>query len=714
MKLRFSLKSKRKSKKIVQKEKLPNDDEFLTTDKEEISSENHETKEEEGDIDQMLEDMEIPDFDGDNDSDDSVENDIDSDDNIEKEQEVGIEQVFTSAEESHTEDNTDVEEEAEALENTESPPPPYTLGDHIDHLSLFQTMDQHKVWYCDWTSQYVEVQKEKLKDVIQDYCQPFGSLEPLEKDLIGISSALINSKHNDKPEPIPVRTLSIRLRPDVPQEAVLQAVQDAFESYYNKYNIVLKRDTHLFQAIGAHGSAPMCMLANITTHKENLQRRLWLRFYHIHQLDLSLAETETLLAIVAQYESQPYQPRTPLHLKFTEACVLVQFIKEENLTKADPAPESTPSETSEWLQSTFKPSPSVLSIFYRDTKKCFPALAKQDYNVLHSTFPIVDLIWNRLQTQKYVFSTLVDKAFRFGKVHPTTGATGLDPDYCVQLAQINRQTMRQEVKEQENMAESVLRNTLLEYTELETLLRNVVTQQYLVPYNHTQNSDKEALVFQYETPKRDKEGFPWHSQVQDALDVIVKQTNNDDCVNGFDSIENMRLIDKYVRQVYYSLLAADDYDQQQFVKERSRHDMERIQQEQSKCLKLLETIILLPSNYPHLPSVMNAVKTWYEISLHSRTSNIRRQPVPIWIFKTKLGQGCVTSHQLMLLSGVLSTTVQVFDWVDTNIKHTPDHPLTKITVFRNNGERLAGFNPLNTDIPKLIKICYTLKGLQEA
>ena len=65
------------------------------------------------------------------------------------------------------------------------------------------------------------------------------------------------------------------------------------------------------------------------------------------------------------------------------------------------------------------------------------------------------------------------------------------------------------------------------------------------------------------------------------------------------------------------------------------------------------------------------------------------------------------------MSGLLSTSVHVYDWVDIDVQATPTHPLTKVAIL-SNGKRIGGFNPLDIQVDKLVQTIQILKQLQEA
>jgi hypothetical protein len=190
-------------------------------------------------------------------------------------------------------------------------PPPYALRDHCQYLKLrTEHTDTQSYWYCDWTSHFVSTSYScsnisnisnsnsssnssksssrpqqhantvaMIKDVVKDYCQPFRTLAELQDTHVGISCL---SPHTE--DPLAVRTVSIRLRPDAHQYKILQAVHQAFTALHiNAYHIVAST-SQTFQAIGANGSIPYFVSAVCAVHTQTLERQLWIRFYHVESV----------------------------------------------------------------------------------------------------------------------------------------------------------------------------------------------------------------------------------------------------------------------------------------------------------------------------------------------------------------------------------------------------------------------------------------------
>jgi hypothetical protein len=584
---------------------------------------------------------------------------------------------------------------------------PYKLADHCKYLNLrTETTDSHQYWFCDWTEHFLQYNNPSLnlKGIVKDYCQPFETHTELQAHHVGLEP--ISAKKDD---PYAVRTVSIRLRPDAKQHFIMRAVHQAFTALHVKHYLILKSTMHLFHAIGADGTVPLFLAANIITHKTNLERRLFLRFFHIDQVYLEEEQLQKIEGISGQ--KAPLQAtHTRINTKLAEASALIQLVKEHGYRPSNDAPRQTKEEMSEFLQSEEFSSKSVLSIFYKEIKMVFPSLSTKDNGVFQESYPLMDRIWSELEMAKCTFNTMVTESSRFGMrpCQPT-----IDKDFCFHLSQISQLHMLLELQGDLEKTETVLHNTLVDYSELEVLLKRVLTEDYMVPVPEDQSSEANLDIGQ--TPikmnKRKMEDFPWHPTIRKTLDDIAGQVAAE-CLQAFDPKVSLKMSDDAVDWVYSAFGAADDSDQKEFLKKRSRQSMIRITQQQGRVKRLLEKVILLPRTYPHLPLVTKMAEQWFEISVNAKTSNIRRSPIPIVVFKTTLGQGCVTSHQLILVAGVLRTEVQVFDWIDIDIKHTPSHPLTKITVLEN-GKRVTGFNPRNAESPVLVKICQTLKALQE-
>jgi len=610
--------------------------------------------------------------------------------------------------------------------------PKYTLRDHCRYLKLkTEHTATRSYWYCDWTSQFVSTtilgdkddsNNDIIRDIVRDYCQPFEALAELQDQHVGISCL---SPHTE--DPLAVRTVSIRLRPDARHYLILQAVHQAFTALHQKDYYIVSSTPETFQAIGANGNVPYFVTAFVSVHMKTLERRLWLRFYHVESVPLLYEDETSLHATNIQTlldrmtsKSNPNKMAplrnalTPINTQLAEACVLIQFVIDGDLEPSFPCPESNQVDTTRFFRTTYNVSVSALEESknlsrHRNILRLFPSLSHDDYPILQESFSLLDRTWSELELQKCTYNTLVDETSRFG-MRPCQAT--LDKEFCFALSQISQRHMLLELQMEIANAESILHETLSHYRELEILLVDVMRRKYNIPYDKDKASDQDIGQTPIRFPKRKLIDFPWHDTVKKALEDVTHRIAAG-CLVDFDPHISIQMADDAVQHVFTAFGNRDDLDQQAFLKESNRQAMIRVAQQQASCKRLLEKIILAPNQWPGLPRLQTTVETWYEISLRSHTSNIRRNPVPLLEFRTQLGQGCVTATQLMIMGGILSTTVMVYDWVDIDVQATPNHPLTKITIL-SNGKRIGGFNPLDMKVGKLVQIMQILKQLQEA
>ncbi|KAL3941036.1 MAG: hypothetical protein SGBAC_004542 [Bacillariaceae sp.] len=656
-------------------------------------------------------------------------------------------------------------ESAAAQHEASSASPPYLLADHCQHLHLnTENTKDHQYWYCDWTNYFVpfnhasfrnEFKKlPKLENVVKDYCQPFATHTELQAMYVGLEEEPMPrgtrvEGGTDGPEPFAVRTTMIHLRPDAKQHVILQAVHQAFMAQHPTYYYILKSTMSEFQALGAHGNVPLVLVANVITHKSSLERQLLLRFYHAEQLGEYLAEShldddldiemdlnkdraeekvKMKNVIVRSRDEQPMSPlkshHTRLNEMLSEASALVKLVQQHGFLPSHRAPGPTQEETTRILQSkhgqTFT-SKSVLAIFYQEVRSLFPALSTKDTQVLQESHSLMERIWSELEMAKATHNTLVtESSSRFG-MRPCQ--PNLDRPFCFHLAQISQHNMLMDLAQQMEKAEAILHEALMEYADFESYLKEVMLNQYLIRLDNSKHKDKNKFnpghtssLEMGQAPigmkKRKMEDFPWDDVVRIALDEVAHQVAAN-CLSSFHPKESVQMSIEATRSIFVAFGKADDQDQSQFLKQLSRRNMIKVTQQQARVKLLLEKIILLPHTHPHIPRVRQLSHQWYELTLHSKTSNIRRSPIPILNFETKLGgKGCITSHQLILVKGLFKIEVLVWDWIDIDLAYAPGHPFAKVAIL-DNGKRIGGFNPTDIDPITIVKMFQTLKGLQE-
>jgi hypothetical protein len=549
----------------------------------------------------------------------------------------------------------------------------YTLGQHARHLNLSfevdvsqQSKKRKRYWFCDWTSHFVPSphQNRLVKNAVKEYCEPFRQAD-LEDMLVGTSTL-----SSMKEEPLAVRTVMIRIRPDCDHVKVYEALNEAFAVIHPKHHAVLKNADNSFQAIGADGNVPLLLSAQITTSKQHpaLERYVLLRFYHVTQVHL-LEEVLQKIGGVQNQKSPLQESQTPLNNKLGEACAMLQTIfgrkefmdildeRQQQMDAAAtnrlrgpggssknqqqrflshhrqrddavsvlheiPSPKNSTRETSRFFMDKMTESPSVLDENW-EKLPVFPSLSNRDYDVLQESWPLLDRIWSELELAKCTYNTLVDETTRFGMrpCQPT-----LDKDYCIQLFQVSQQRMLQDLRCELDKAENAIHDSLRDYSDFEQQITRVVMRSYNVPlyledhnpFNRRDHTSNSLDIGQ--TPislvQRDIAEFPW--EFDDITLALQDITHTITCVcleQAYDPVEHsLKIAQRSVEHLFSALEQANDHDQKDFLKRRNRQAMVRLSQQQLYLKEFIRRLSNAPSEWDGLPKLQDAVKRWQEIA----------------------------------------------------------------------------------------------------
>ena len=155
----------------------------------------------------------------------------------------------------------------------------YTLEDHADYLLM--KMETHgRYWFCDVSDLFGE---STIPILVKEYLSPIQF-----EELQGIYHGLQQSIPSMDPEPLPVRTLVMRIRPDVNCLHIISAVKEALPGS----SIFLHQEEgHIRCAVSPHGSTSFVLDAQLCTAKSHfMERQLMLRVYNIQCLSGQLSE----------------------------------------------------------------------------------------------------------------------------------------------------------------------------------------------------------------------------------------------------------------------------------------------------------------------------------------------------------------------------------------------------------------------------------------
>ena len=578
--------------------------------------------------------------------------------------------------------------------------PPYTLGDHVRHVHL-----KSEEWpsscgktkttynYCDMTQHFVQQaqQRKLMQDVVKEYCRPFTSFAELQDMWVGLDRIEQSASHTK--EPLAFRTLSIRIRPDCLNETVMESIETAFQAVHHTHRIEMQRTGQLFQAIGADGTVPYLVNAQLCMSKEmTLYRQLIIRFYHTS--DIMLMEEELQIVGGLPPQQSPLAPGTiPVNTQLQEACALVQRLASD--TEETPAPAPTQAETSEFLRSNHMESWGVQKENLRGAgqprRAVFPSLSRMDQGGLQESYPLIFRIFSELEMAKCTYNTLAaEETCQFGMrpCHPT-----LDKQFCSQLSRLSQERMLLELQHAVEDADRHHHETNNHYNDFVYLVDFALRKCYL-PLPPENTTDDEKMNAPIKLPHHPD--FPWSNNVTKALQHVTKQCMDDQSHHiRHDAIKaktaSLALVQDCVQHVFQAFCTADDQDQKAFLKEINKKNMLRLMERQKYLRHVVATITKAKT-----PQAVVIADYWYEIAQKASNrqgvpDSIERQ-VPLLEFETFSGTGCVTASALIVSSKIaFLTKVVAFDLQKVDFLSSKN-ALTKMSVSIN-GKKVYGLNP---------------------
>jgi hypothetical protein len=519
------------------------------------------------------------------------------------------------------------------------PPAVYTLQDHADHLKLY-TEKIGGWYYCDM-SQYIDLADNGSvpRDLLKDYCLPipFRKLKRLYSGLMyhqvasakapkqlatpakifaspapkvshpdpsipntpvrmpaGASTPSTPATPSNVPpppppppapheEPLPVRTVSIRIRPDVLCGAVMDAMHHAFEILPNTCTSrVLKRQGgHLRGAVYMKDKSLAYVVdAQLCTQKnDELERRLLVRFYHVQDDPEAMQELGQALQQKAA-EPQPSAVDALLliesssednniangHMK--QSCSLIQRLmaaQQQGSKKTLDAKQqaswlglrdhtafTTKSQMQNavamHLESNFKSCPSVREENKKATptirRLTLPSLSGKDWILMEVSWSLTSSIMEELDTRDCTYNTIYTLPFGQFPSLPT-----LDVHYCSQLRRLSRESMINQLlksaKELEDYAKGAEYNCAVCITLLTPMLA-----RYGIPPVELPISNKTLQEYPLDYTLPQVVCPPWGSIVMEALNQVAAKTPTGEIA-----------VLSAVKMVYDAFIKQDDEEQ---------------------------------------------------------------------------------------------------------------------------------------------------------
>jgi len=548
-------------------------------------------------------------------------------------------------------------------------PSSYTLENHADYLQI-RTEKVGGWYYCDMTK-FLAPAASNCKELVKDYCLPVP-FRKLKRLYSGLSyQAVVHSKRSSlstpakllqtptkvyqavagtrtpprssltpitpsrartsgnvpatpstpmpppppppmpQEEPLPVRTVAIRLRSDVLCGAVMDAVYHAFDVLPKDATkqIIKRQGGHLRGAV-YHASKSLAYIADIqicTQKSDDLERRLIIRYYHVQ--DDPDAMNELGQALQQKKSKEPVEPTLETigdggakndstgnqHMK--QSCSLIQRLMAAQ--QGGGASKMDQKQQSSWLglqnfssyesksemersigrhlESNFKACPSVREENKKATptirRLTLPSLSHRDWPLLELSWDLTRIILDELDTRDCTYNTLSTLPFGQFPSLPT-----LDVHYCSQLRRLSREAMITQLlksaKELEDYAKTAEYNCAILITLLSPML-----DVYGIPPMGIPKASKPLDQYPLEFTPPQVSCPPWGSLVMEALNKVAARAPTGEIAD-----------DEAVKMVYQALVKQDDEEQAARLGRKNAQIMDRLANLQSHQRLLVNKI----------------------------------------------------------------------------------------------------------------------------
>jgi hypothetical protein len=447
---------------------------------------------------------------------------------------------------------------------------------------------------------------------------------------------------------LPIRTVTIRIRPDVLCGTVMEALHHALGK--ENAEIDKRQGGHMQATWSQHYDVDL----QLVTEQSTLERQLLLRlFYNSRWTEESTdswpsprkSEQDELVDIQYLIENGLYlnddddeeDPNTlvstkdapSLHLR--ECAALIQRIetpqssrKPIRLSSNPLTKQSMQQAVSTHLLENYIACPSV-----REGFTTLPALNAQDYQVIQNSWPLIETIWDELDTRDLLYSSLEHSPFGAFPALST-----LDVQYCGQLRRLSRDRLIQQLLKGAGELEEFAREAEYACANMIALLKPTF-QLYGIPETplpQPVSLNDYSLDF---TPPH-VACPPWGLSVQSALSQI--QTWAKEESEGESSFIKA---DNAVNLVFNALQMQDDEEQTARLDRKNRQVMDRLAAMQAHEKAMIDDI-----------EAEATVKAILAANEFEAVAKVRQVPLVSWSFLpgTNGTGSCTVTSQFILFS----------------------------------------------------------------
>jgi hypothetical protein len=406
---------------------------------------------------------------------------------------------------------------------------------------------------------------------------------------------------------LPVRTVAIRIRPDVLCGAVMEAVHHALTDL--NANVTKRQGGHIQAVVRrAHfGTAvsypPYHVDFRLATYKSNwCERILLIRIYHLdvnedtHDHTMDERPQPEDLVTSAQDEALDHLVGEEPALRLREAAALVQRMEAPLTVKRihprvdarNLTPQLCTEIVSRHLLDHYRACPSAI-----DGGITLPALNASDFAVIQSSWRMIQSVFEELETRDLSFTTLRSRRFGSFPTLPT-----LDVHFCAHIRRISREAMTARVVKTAFGLEQYAREAELACANLISLLKPTfvaygIDAPPLPKPKQLTEYPLDFVVPQTLCP-------PWGDKVQHALNEIQAWTgkaNGQDPIHSFsseqsvDEEKSLDLATAAVQLVLEAFRKQDDEEQSARLGRKNVQVMDRLakmQQHQKLSIQTLQ------------------------------------------------------------------------------------------------------------------------------
>lgn len=416
----------------------------------------------------------------------------------------------------------------------------YTNAHHFDAIRL--TVEDRGGWYSmDWTGKLAPQTTTLLPVIVKEFCVTIPEIK-LKKLFLGLpdtttTAAVATDSSADLG--LPVRTVAIRIRPDVLCGAVMDAVAHAMVGR----RIQKRQGGHLQATVGpVQWTVPTVtevddeiveqnleivfpaffLDAQLCTYKsDHCERMLLLRIYHHDPASQSetSAMSESVLETVERTveEADVEQLRTECN-SLREACSLIQRIESPKKTRrlrsgswSSPASSSKKilkDSASDHLLTSYRACPSV-----NEGGITLPSLNSDDWPVVQSSWTWIKTIWEELESRDLTYNTLLSSRFGTFPALPT-----LDVHYCSQIRRLSREDMIVQLLKSASELEDYAREAEYACANMISLLKPTFETYGIEPPSLPKPTPLTAYPLEFTAPQQTCP--PWGQRVMEALNII--------------------------------------------------------------------------------------------------------------------------------------------------------------------------------------------------